>query len=629
MKRNLSLSLIYRYVKKHVFFISIISVFLFAFLLRFINISNSPVALTHDEMFMALSAKAFTLTGTDMTSSWKPWELVPAQSDVPMGELAGLIDVLPLIFFPLSMFSVKLMPVLMSSFLCIALLAFVYELTKSKRLSIISGILMALNPWSIEFGRTTYEAPVSVSLFLFSMFLLLHLKSIKSIVHRWIIILVVLIFSLFGFYLYFGLKLIFIPVFFITLCYGLFTSTVSECKKLFIPYLLVLVVFSFFFVRSTLRVTSKNERTGELIPFQLATYQSKVNDERRTSLPSPFTEVFVNKYTLAFRDMSNRYLQAYSPSILFLFGETRGAYSLWIHGLFYTVDALFIILGVGYLFKQHKKVGIYLLLLLLIAPLPSALSIAEFSYVFRSSFVFPILVILVSAGWMFVLELLNKQKRAISVFGLISIMSLYAISVVHFLYIYHVRYPVYASEGFFFSERLLSGYIKHASNDRDVLVFTTEPHHVFQSYLFYSNAITKGNIGSIQKQLDHGFQPFYSFGRVTFTNDCKTFEDRLSKDVSILFIIKGDQVESCTKRDGVTASKEMVSLFSKPWINLMEPGYAGVLFRVYNDTVCSSISTRRYVRLNGLKDFSTENMNIQDYCDTWVTIPFDAPKVSP
>jgi len=64
---------------------------------------------------------------------------------------------------------------------------------------------------------------------------------------------------------------------------------------------------------------------------------------------------------------------------------------------------------------------------------------------------------------------------------------IYFIFLTNFLYLYFYRFPVYKAEAFFFSERILSEYIRRVKIENpevNVYANTREPIATFEQYIF-------------------------------------------------------------------------------------------------------------------------------------------------
>ncbi len=196
----------------------LIVIIVLAFLLRFIWLNEIPNAIGGDELTYVINAKSMFLTGTDISGTWNPLTgfifKYPAytlpQAELPYFLLAPFVGLMGF-----SLFSVRIIFVLLS----VGSVYLVYLIAKAlfnKNAGLASAFVMAVNPWSIYMGRTSYESTPAVFFYLLSFYMLLVLKSRKI--------------------------LLAIPVFFLA-----FYSYVGT-KVSFLPFVLGVVFFSYFFV---------------------------------------------------------------------------------------------------------------------------------------------------------------------------------------------------------------------------------------------------------------------------------------------------------------------------------------------------------------------------------------------
>jgi len=180
-----------------IFFILII-----AFLLRTIFINEVPLALSNDELTFIINAKSVALTGKDILGTWQPWSLQPIYNTYPMSELSFLIASPLLSLFKVTLFTAKL-PYALFSTLLVGILYLITNKLFSKKEALIVGIVAAISPWGIFFGRTAYDFPLAVFFYMLALTILLYSKS-------WRILLSFIPLFL-AFYSYIGTKIIFLP----------------------------------------------------------------------------------------------------------------------------------------------------------------------------------------------------------------------------------------------------------------------------------------------------------------------------------------------------------------------------------------------------------------------------------
>ena len=110
------------------------------------------------------------------------------------------------------------------------------------------------------------------------------------------------------------------------------------------------------------------------------------------------------------------------------------------------------------MFCVQKKIRNFLILGLLIAPIPSTITIDK-SYGLRSIMMLPFLSIIVGCGIYEMFARLRKIEKIYSAIFTSAFILLYAFLITGYLYQYHYRYSIYGAEAWLRGSRDVSEYI--------------------------------------------------------------------------------------------------------------------------------------------------------------------------
>ncbi len=565
------------FVKKHAFLISLIFISL---LLRTWWLNLFPIGMAHDELNYVMNARSLFLSGNNI-----PWTASAifswgeTQFDVVISELPAILISPWIGLTKLNMFNVRLPYAIVGT---ITILTFYFLIKKLTNIQIarFSALALAVNPWSIHFNRTAFEINFAILFYLLGIYLVISQKRKK--------ILLGLPFFIAGFLSYFGAKLIFLPLIVITLIYGYLDQDKLSIKKPYIWFFAISLLF-FLFYYFTLPYQPAGSRKGELIFFNNHFFSETVNLERQQSLPSPLNNIFSNKLTVLGKKIVNTYLQAFSTHFLFITGETRAAYSFWQHGPLYIIDFPFLILGVISLYTLKRRVFWYVLGIIALAPMVSAIDLVEQSYVIRAALMFPMFMALVGSGFYLI-----KNK-----FIKVGLIALYLISVANFLHLYFFRYPVYASEGFFLSDRILSNYIFRAqqhSPETEILIITSEPKIIFEEYLFFNNLYAGRDVKKINNKMK---LKDFSWDKVDFSDKCP-------EEIGVNKIVITDQRYNCQEKENGD-------------LGIVQLADAGLIYLIKNDKLCDNYELGNYYYPQSLKELKIENLEDESFCKSWIT----------
>jgi 4-amino-4-deoxy-L-arabinose transferase-like glycosyltransferase len=553
---------------------------------RFILLDRIPSGISNDELDYVLTAKSVFLTGKEINGVWSPisFTMDPAYLLVPVARATYLI-IAPLIgILPFSLFNARLPYVLIN----LGLIVVIYLITRrvlNSKVALFVGLIVSINPWFIFIGRTAYEAPVSLFFAYLSFYILLVAK-------KWKILLAIPFFAI-ALYSYLGFSIILLPfIAFISLYVWL-----ENDKKYKIKYLILFSVCLLIFVSFALSIKQQrvSYRVSELSNPNSSTIAKIVNDERRVSVKTPIIAILSNKYTVFLNDVIIRYSKVFSTEFLFAYGEGTPTFSLRYHGVFYYIDAVFLLLGIYYLFRFKRRLFVLLLGIILISPLPSVIINLGETYVFRSVLLLPSLTLIIGTGiWHASESIKNKRNKTILY---ILLVFLYLISIINFLNVYFLRNPIYNSEEFAFSNRIIARYIHFAQNE-DKKIFVIEngdAHNIYKQVTFYNNEFNGNNAYNYSKN--------YRQGNLEF------------KNVKFMNCPLGGIDNTETVIDGNKCMKS-VSYTNKLSIPLLADG--GTVFDIYNDMVCSKYNLRRYPQNITLSQLNVEEISEKEFCETYI-----------
>lgn len=572
-------------IKKYLPFIIVIGL---ALLLRLVWLDRIPIGITDDELDHAADAKAIFSTGKDITGKWSPLSLSPPPHTYPKSELTSLV-ITPLIGpVKLTLFSAHL-PFAVAGVVLVGILYLICLQLFDPFFASIIGLVAALNPTGLFFSRTGYESPLALTLYFVALYMILFFKGWK--------ILLSFPFLFLAFYSYIGTKIIFFPFIIIACFYSWF---VVNKKKFLRPYIVLIFCSSLILVYFISSIRGRQiSRIGELLSPWNPTIVRTVNEERRLSIDSPLIFLFNNKFVALVRFFTEKYLGIFSANFLFLYGEGQQYFSLWKHGMFYYLDFIFLLLGFGYLFSKKRNVWLFLIALISIAPLPSALSMIGTEYAERAILIYPPLIIFIAAGIYFFINLIKGKKYFR--FFIICLVFLYFVQFVNFAHIYILRNPIYNSEGAAFSYRVLANYIKLAkSKNKQVYILSDNPLGSVKMYFFYNGGLNKKTITAIRSQLE---KKEYVFDNLNFLSKCND-NLLLGNDDVILT----PQSFNCPQQEN-----------SRYRLSVPQLADGGEVYKIFNDSLCSQFDLGRYPQGIKFSDLKVEELSAKRFCEKYIT----------
>lgn len=388
----------------------ILSAILFlGLVVRLINFGKLPLSLNRDEAALGYNAFALATEGID---EWgESWPLVfKSFGDF---KLPGYIYLLvPLIkVFGVNDIIIRL-PSLAAGMINIILLFFIAKkiFPKQKLIWLLSSFGLATMPWAIHYSRIGFEAHVALSLTLLTIDLFLRILDNKKFI---IPTLIIMFLSM----LTYNAPLLLGP-FFVVSFIILFKKFFKEKS----PSLLALVIGSLIIIGISARlVLSVSQAKTGITIFTDPTLNNDYRQQRvaMSNINPTVGKIFGNKFVFFSKITLKNYLNSYSPKFLLSEGGQHPWHSIpgWAH-LTRSQYFLFIIGLIFLVIKKKKtKSQLWLLTLLLIAPLPAAITV-DAPHTTRSLLFLSLTPIII--GFL-LYELYNKKKLFKNVLGLILI----------------------------------------------------------------------------------------------------------------------------------------------------------------------------------------------------------------
>jgi len=416
--------------------------------------------------------------------------------------------------------------------------------------------------------------------------LLLYLKSWK--------ILFAFPFYILSFYSYMGTNLI-LPLFTVIIVFYSWIINKKQSTRYYVTFVVLAFVLLLFYVVH-LHNDLGGGRISQILNPDSAAIANEVNLNRKESVKTPFTDIFINRYSVSVRVFVSQYVGAFSPDYLFSSGEDYLLFTLK-HGVFYAIDAIFLLLGFMALFIYKRKEFWLLLLLLLIAPIPSAIyfrGTEYLQYVLRSSFIFPLLLIIMGFGIYFVLIRFKDKRIALG------ILLIYVLSLVNFGYIYFFQNPVFNYDSFGISGRIFARYAALSGQKNLKLQFISDGWGLalFRQYLFFNNEYTRQNHSLIATDF---LKPVIVFNNLIFT-DCKNMKLDKNEITVMPFNLK------CTNK-----------MLSENIINITNFTDNKPIYVIYNDDVCKNYVLLPRLSNITLNDLNIEKLNEKQFCQKFFT----------
>lgn len=401
-----------------------------------------------------------------------------------------------------------------------------------------------------------------------------------------------MIFFVLGFLSYHGAKIIFLPLILVCLGYKLKNKKIKFKEGIFFGLIGFLVMMTYFGVGAKFFDNGVDQsRIKDFWILDKEMIAETVNIERKASIENSFGKLFSNKATVITKMFFKKYLTAFSPEILFVSGDNRSTYRFGDFGLFYLMDFFIIVFGLITLFKKEPKATYFLLFLILISPLATAMSSVETSIINRSFLLLIPLVILSAFGILSLFELVNKKIS--KKLALVLIFLVLVISFKNFLYFYFFRWPIIGQENYFFSQRVIANYIER-SGEQKIVVIGNEPRELFLENIFYAKKDQNVKLKKIVERQN------WDSERLSFVAECP-----VKMEGGVVYVIERN-MEKCLSKN------------LKDIKTISEEQFGGPIVYIVNDGLCSEWKLQPWLRFRLTGNYLLEKMNNEDFCKTWI-----------
>jgi 4-amino-4-deoxy-L-arabinose transferase-like glycosyltransferase len=446
-------------MKKYLISLSIIT--LIGLFLRVYRLADRPLGFTWDEASLGYNAFSLLKTARDEYGQLLP-VIFKSFGDYKPGAYI-YFTVLPVKLFGLNELATRIPSAVFGTLLIPVLFLLVrYLFPQSKAGALCSSLILALNPWALQFSRGAWEANLNLLFTVIAALLFIRKKYFLS----------AFFFGL-TFWTYQGAKL-FTPL----LVIGLFLIFRPRIplKKL---SLFLLSVFCFLLPV----IIGFSSQSGRLKVFSVFSYtrspkevQSVLSQDRLTR-PDLLFYLFHAEIIDQLRGVYLRYLNHLSPRFLFINGNwTSLRESVYGYGNFHMPEILTLAMGFIFLAVNIKNPSVkFLFLWIALAPLPSALSRDSVSAV-RS---LPLLIPLIIISGIGLARILNR-KILIIPYSLLTIFLF-----IYYLDLYYIHSPYYSAVEWLYPYKPAIQLIKPKISDYSQVYFTDKLGQPYIFFLFY------------------------------------------------------------------------------------------------------------------------------------------------
>lgn len=347
-----------------------------AIFIRFYKLGDIPNGLSTDEADLAYNAYSIIKTGADVYGQKLPL-FFQSLDDYKPG-LVFYTTIPAVLSFGTSDFAVRIAPFIFGSLTLVLIFLFIRLLyPKTPILAYISATFVAFAPWHIALSRAMvwYIELLFLYLLSFVCFLFAQKENLKTQVRTLALFLSFLSLAL-SLYVYYA-AIIYLPLILIVLFY-LYRDFIQKNLKIFLPAILILIIFSLPALTHYLGKESKTRLNAISVLTADITLPQSIREIEQDKLEGfPFAEIIHNRRLVYAAALLDNYFDYFNLDYLFITSKNTRYFYVNNVGLFYLLELPFFLYGLFILGKRRKKADLLLLGLLAIGPIPASLTLGS------------------------------------------------------------------------------------------------------------------------------------------------------------------------------------------------------------------------------------------------------------
>ena len=397
-------------LKKHLPLIILAFIVILGFVIRFYMLGDAPAGLYVDEAAQGYSAYSIFMTGKDEFGKAFP---VVFRSFADFKTPIYTYFIVPLIaLFGLTKFTVRFPSAFFSLLTLPTLYFLVKEITpqksKSTAIALLSSFLLAISPWHTLFGRTAFEC--NIALFFMILGSLLFFKSLKKPK--------LILFSAVSFAVsivaYHAQRMV-VPLLLIAFLVRYKKTLLKKTHK---KYFIFSLLLGFVILLPTLVVSFTPGFLSRASTLNIFNYARQSPHGYMSEYTGVLSAIINNRVFLSVREFVSLYMSYFSPRNMFWLSDADPRTSYPQLATFYIWQLPFYLYGLYILIKKQKlkDLRFFTLSLLLISPLPAAITRDSYTTIRSLQMVVPLMII-ISIAIVTLYQKLGKLWKKISIVG--------------------------------------------------------------------------------------------------------------------------------------------------------------------------------------------------------------------
>lgn len=464
-------------MKNNVFYLVLIVIL--AVFLRFWQLGSIPSSLNWDEVAWGYNAYSIGIDGKDEFGNFLPYKYIESYGDYKPPVYAYL-TVLPVKIFGLNEFSIRFASAIFGSLTVLITYFLVkrifYSSDKKEYYGLIAALFLAVSPWHINLSRAAFEANVATFFVVTGVWL--FLAGIQE--RKWYLPLSAFMFAL-SFYTFNSPRIV-VPLLVIALLAGTYKKLLAIKKEVIIAGIIGVVLLAPL-VGFLLSPQAKL-RYQEVNIFSDVSIVTGINQEIQNDHNAFGSKILHNRRFIYALTYTKHYFDNLNPAFLFISGDENHKFSTKDVGEMYVIDALFLLVGVFFLFRKKEGYWWVIPVWFLIGLIPASTA-RETPHALRTEITLPMLQILSAYGLVTLISFLKTIEKRKQILTL-SMISLFIFgNVLYYVHGYYFHYGRESAGEWNYGYKDSIMYVQKVENQYDEVRVTRSLGRPYAYYAYY------------------------------------------------------------------------------------------------------------------------------------------------
>jgi 4-amino-4-deoxy-L-arabinose transferase-like glycosyltransferase len=412
-------------------------IIIIALLLRFYQLGSNPPSLDWDEVSIGYNAYSILKTGADEYGSRFPVSFRSFDDYKP--PLYVYFTVPFIAIFGLTELAVRLPAAIIGVGMVVAVYFLVLQILhnwdkrKKQRIALYSAFFLSVSPWHLQFSRAAFEGNIGICFLIIA--LIFFFTGLKK---KWYYFLFSIFFVL-SIYSYHSFRLI-NPVL-LTILLALFYKELLKQK-----IIVGLSILSIIFFSLPVYINVNNSQgTGARLSMVTIFSDSKLTQLSAQKVLEAkekgdiINQVLFNRRIIFIPHIISGYFDHFDLDFLFLHGDGGVQHHAYNMGMLYLLELPLIIIGIIYLIRKRNRFITVLLMLFLLAPVPSSVTTGT-PHPVRAIAMIPGFQIFTAVGFYFLVTYLQNKKY--SKILIAAVIGLFIVNIIYYLHSYYIETPI-------------------------------------------------------------------------------------------------------------------------------------------------------------------------------------------